>query len=148
MSDPDHSLEGEHKTEGRVFETAQVKVIGLGDVRNAAGARMATMTFLQAALSDDDIVILCGDVFLVIYDERAGRDLEVETEALQRALNAFYLHQEAHPGLRANLTQRTMPSREVVGFLAGDFREKAEASIRFAPNTKSVRWPRARNVPR
>lgn len=73
---------------GRSFESAQVKVIGLEDIRRGAGDGWASMServranslrFLQGCTREDDIVIPAGDGFLVIYTQSPGRDFEAVT---------------------------------------------------------------------
>jgi hypothetical protein len=136
MSDPDKLCLGAAQNltrsakAGRVFETAHVKIVGLAD--NPASARFGSMNVLQAALNEYDIVISCGDGFLVIYDQPDARDLEAETETLQQVLNVFYA---VDPGLRATVARQTMSSRDVVRVLAGDTpgSPAPEALIRFAP---------------
>jgi hypothetical protein len=132
--------------EGRMFQAAQVKVVGLEDVRKAAGERWPliqervrtnSMTFIQAALGEGDIVIPCGDGFLVIYDENGDRDLNSETETVQNALNTFYMGEEALRAVRAKATPHVLTPREVVSFLASDAKEPTEENcqraVRFSP---------------
>ncbi|HWA22264.1 MAG TPA: hypothetical protein VG735_07715 [Caulobacterales bacterium] len=147
MSNPDNLLlEAASKIKrsakgGRAFETAQVKIIGLGDVRNAAGLRMRSMNFLQSVLSESDIVIPCAGGFLIIYDEHADRNLDSETEALQQKLTAFCFGQPTHRSLTAEVTQHLMSSREVVGILAGNAGEtpapEAPCALRKSASRKA-----------
>lgn len=102
-------LETAHKIRDAVrkkesFDTAQIQVIGLTDIRHAAAGdwptiaeriRKKSMIFIETALRPGDIVVPCGDGFLIIYAERAAeRDLALECTALQDKLNAFYLGEE------------------------------------------------------
>lgn len=132
--------------EGRTFDAAQVKVIGLDDVCRAAGARwpiikervrVNSMNFLQAALGADDIVIPCGDGFLLIFAGDSGRNMQSEADTLQQALNTFYMGEEAMRELRANVTPHTLSSGDVASLISHESAvvEKPEPSdvIRFAP---------------
>jgi hypothetical protein len=133
-------------TERRTFDAAQVKIVGLADVRRAAGnrwdamktrVRTNSMNFLQGALGEEDILIPCGDGFLIIYADGDRRDLSEETETLQTALNTFYMGDEALSECRARVTSHILSSRDVVGLLAGapeDLLESAHRpAIKFAP---------------
>lgn len=130
--------------EGRIFQAAQVKIVGLDDIRRAAGdhwptikhrVRSSSMTFLQGALGADDLVIPCGDGFLVIYADQTGRDFDRETEALQDALNAFYIGEEALENLRAKVRPHTLSAREMVGLISkgSDSCSEAPTDIRLLP---------------
>jgi hypothetical protein len=130
--------------EGRVFQAAQVKIVGLDDIRRAAGdhwptikhrVRSSSMTFLQGALGPDDLVIPCGDGFLVIYADQMGRDFDRETEALQDALNAFYIGEQAFQNLRAKALPHTLSPREMVGLISNgaDSCGETPTDIRLLP---------------
>lgn len=131
--------------QGRTFDAAQVKIIGLDDVRRAAGerwpvikerVRVNSLNFLQAALSEGDIVIPCGDGFLVIYAQDARRNLQSETETLQQALNTFYMGDDALRDVRAKVSQHTLSSHEVAGMLGGEIEiidPPPQETIRFLP---------------
>jgi hypothetical protein len=104
---------------GRTFESAQVKVIGLEDIRKAAGAtwpmisariRANSMQFLQGRLQRDDLVIPAGDGFLIIYSEASDRDFESESAALRAALNKFFLGRSQTERLRAHVTHKRVDS--------------------------------------
>ncbi len=130
----------------RNFEAAQVKVIGLDEVRKSAGSRWplmkdrirsTSMNFLQGALGEDDIILPCGDGFLIIYSNGGlPRDPGRETQTLQSALNAFYLGDEALREVRATVSAHTLTSKDVVGLIAKSGEEPAESgprSIHFLP---------------
>ncbi len=120
---------------GRTFESAQVKVIGLDDIRKAAGRtwpmigariRENSMKFLQGCLHSEDMVIPAGDGFLIIYAEEAGRDFESETNTLRDALNGFFLGEAETARLRAEITHRRVDSGGLVQ-LMGDASQAPEA---------------------
>lgn len=102
---------------GKPIDAAQIKVIGLEAVREAAGARWPVMAdrvretslnFIRACVEADDVVIPAGDGFLVIYAGKPGRDCDRDSAALYDALNAFYLGEEGMQSLRASVERRTM----------------------------------------
>jgi hypothetical protein len=113
--------------QGRTFETAQVRVIGLASIRRAAGekwpqiaarVRYNSRLFLDGCLGEGDIVLPAGDGFLVIYAQAAGRDLAHEAASLQGALDAFYLGEEEMAALRAQVTPKVIESRELIALMA------------------------------
>lgn len=113
---------------GRSFETAQVKVIGLDDIRRAAGEtwtqagpriRANSMQFLTGCLGEDDIVIPAGDGFLVIFAAGEGRDFAAESATIHQALNAFYLGEDATRALRAKVTHERVSPHGMVHLLGG-----------------------------
>ncbi len=108
---------------GRSFDSAQVKVVGLDDIKRAAGhdwaligdrIRANSMHFLQGCLGDDDLVIPAGDGFLVVYAQAPGRDFESETATIQDSLNGFYLGDEATKLLKAEVKHTRVNSRGLV----------------------------------
>ncbi|HWA23433.1 MAG TPA: hypothetical protein VG735_13645 [Caulobacterales bacterium] len=121
-------LEAAHKLKesaqlGRSFESAQVKVIGLDDIKRAAGddwaaignrIRANSLRFLQGCLGKDDLVIPAGDGFLVLYAQLPGRDFESETATMQDSLNGFYLGDEATKLLKADIKHTRINSRSLV----------------------------------
>jgi hypothetical protein len=111
---------------GRSFEAAQVKVIGLDEIRSAAGnnwtslggrIRSNSMRFLQDRLGGDDMVIPAGDGFLVIYAQTPDRDFEAETAAMQASLNTFYLGDEATKSLAADVKHTRVDPRGLVSLI-------------------------------
>lgn len=100
--------------QGLTFDAAQVKVIGLEHIRSAAGAswphmadriRANSMAFIESCLDRGDIVIPCGDGFLVVYAHKpdAPHDLARECALIQDALDAFYLGEDGMQMLRAQV---------------------------------------------
>ncbi|HWA22994.1 MAG TPA: hypothetical protein VG735_11410 [Caulobacterales bacterium] len=112
--------------QGRSIDAAQVQVIGLDDIRKAAGAdwekikdrvRANSMTFLQGCLQRTDIVIPAGDGFLVIFSAGDERNLASECATVREALNAFYLGDAATARLKAEISQTTLDPRGVAALL-------------------------------
>lgn len=101
----------------RHFETAQIQVIGLDDVRRRAGAmwpelsarvRGAAAEFINRRIGEHDIVIPAGDGFLVIYAEPTGA--REKSAALQEALDTFYLGEESMRGVQVNVAHHMIES--------------------------------------
>ena len=98
--------------QGRSFDAAQVKLVGLDDIRAAAGdewgtikerVRTNSLDFLRGCLGLEDIVIPAGDGFLVLYADESTRDLERESAMLQDTLNAFYIGEEGMEKVRSRV---------------------------------------------
>lgn len=104
-----------------VIETAQVRLLGLDEVRAAAGARWPRMRdhvregslkIITNRISADDAVIPCGDGFLVVFGDGAPDAVQRACAALREALLAFYLGDEGLKPLRADVQQeKTSPAR-------------------------------------
>jgi hypothetical protein len=108
--------------QNQTLDTAQVKVIGLDEIRNAAGAnwpqiadrvRSNSMMFLEGCLGEGDIVIPAGDGFLVVFAPNPDRDPAREAEIVRDALNGFYLGEEGLSSLRAQVEHKVVDSANV-----------------------------------
>ncbi len=93
--------------EKHAFEAAQVKIIGLAEICQAAGDRWAewpdrvrtkSMYFLERRLAPDDVIVLAGDGFLIMYGDSTSADATRRADDLREALNQFFLGEEwTHP---------------------------------------------------
>ncbi|HVY86984.1 MAG TPA: hypothetical protein VG943_17760 [Caulobacterales bacterium] len=92
-----------------VAEAVQIKVIGLDEVRAAAGdrwprmrerVRSGSMNMLNRLAGPGDVVIPAGDGFLVILAESHTRDAQRRGEEMSRALHDFYLGEQELATLR------------------------------------------------
>ncbi len=135
--------------EGRSFDAAQVKLVGLEDIRAAAGdnwdmmkerVRSNSLNFIQGCLGQADIVIPAGDGFLVIYADQSHRDVAAESLQLQEALNAFYLGEEGMERLRSKVKGVSVGAhnmQSVLTFDGGDLSEvEEETPLAAAPTEK------------
>ena len=122
--------------EGRTFDAAQIKIVGLENIRVAAGenwdaikerVRANSLTFLQGCLAPSDIVIPAGDGFLVLYSDTSSRDLMRECAALQDALNAFYIGEDGMEELRAKVKGIAVDAVSMHAALSGS--EPAETIV-------------------
>lgn len=134
--------------QGLNFDAAQVKVIGLDAIKREAGAdwrnmadriRANSLAFIDGCVDSEDIVLPCGDGFLVIYHNTEGRDLDRTTAALQDSLNAFYLGEESMARLSAHARAVQVSSREMAAMLAPRVR-RAGAAPGSAPGSASVKF--------
>lgn len=99
------------------IDAAQVKVIGLDAIREAAGPRWARMRervcagsldILSRHVSPDDVIIPAGDGFLVVLAEGLPGHHQERCRKMQDALLAFYLGEEALATLRPEVTSRSL----------------------------------------
>jgi hypothetical protein len=113
---------------GRHAEAAQMRLINLADVILAAGPdwpqakeriRTGSMSFLRGCLGDDDIVIPCGDGFLVIFASADAAEVTRRTEEIRQTLIQFYLGQEGLDRLHVQAVRQSLPS-SVLHALAAD----------------------------
>jgi hypothetical protein len=93
-----------------MLEASQIGVLGLDDVKQAAGPlwssigeriREGSLERVKRLLAPGDVVLPAGDGYLVIYASQPGRDLAEENKRIQQELNAFYLGEEATKSVRA-----------------------------------------------
>jgi hypothetical protein len=103
--------------DGGLIETAQVKLLGLDEVRQAAGARWPRMRehvregslkIIAQRIGAHDAVIPCGDGFLVVFADPASGASERCCREIRDALISFYLGEEALRRLSAELARDTM----------------------------------------
>ncbi len=106
-------------TDNRQVEAAQMRLINLGDVIQAAGAdwpqakeriRTGSMSFLRGCLGDDDAAIPCGDGFLVIFASADPAEVTRRTEEIRETLIEFYLGQEGLDRLHVQAVRQTLPA--------------------------------------
>lgn len=103
--------------EGGTIEAAQVRVIGLDEIREAAGPRWARMRervrtgsleILSRHTGPDDVVVPAGDGFLVILAEAPPGMVQQRCQQMRDALISFYLGDEALASLRAEVKNRVL----------------------------------------
>jgi hypothetical protein len=101
-------------SEGRTIDAAKIGVVGLDDIRRAAGddwdriknrVRQNSLLFLSGCLDAQDIVIPAGDGFLVVFAPHQGRDLSDQCAQLRLALNTFFLGGTETQTLRATVVK-------------------------------------------
>lgn len=125
--------------QGLTFDAAQVKVVGLEHIRQAAGdtwphfadrIRANSLSFIERCLGDGDIAIPCGDGFLIIYAHRpeGGRDLARECASVQEALNGFYLGEEGLQMLHSQVEAQRVRASDMAKLLGPEPSRKPAAN--------------------
>jgi hypothetical protein len=113
--------------DGGLIETAQVKLIGLDDVREAAGARWPRMRefvregsikIIASRIGPEDAVVACGDGFLVVFADAAAEHAQRRCAEINDALIAFYLGEDALSPLRAEIRQERTSAAELAGLVS------------------------------
>jgi hypothetical protein len=112
--------------DGSLIETAQVKLVGLDEVREAAGSRWPRMRehvregsikIIAQRIGPEDAVIPCGDGFLVVFADADAAETKVRCRAIRDALIAFYLGEEKLRALRADVAQDTVHASHLAGLV-------------------------------
>lgn len=113
--------------DGGLIETAQVKLVGLDEVRRAAGARWPRMRehvregslkIISARIGPDDTVIPCGDGFLVVFADVANAETEHRCRDIRDALITFYLGEDALRVLRAEVDPETISAAHLANIVS------------------------------
>ncbi len=109
------------------IDAAQVRVIGLDEIREAAGAnwprmcervRTGSMEILSRYAAPEDVIVPAGDGFLVILAEGAPGNNQERCVKMRDALLSFYLGEEAFKTLRPQVTARTLSADGFADFIA------------------------------
>jgi len=150
--------------DGGAIEAAQVKVLGLDDIRAAAGPRWPRMRervregslhILRQHLGADDVAISAGDGFLIILaDGRSPRALEALCAGMREALVAFYLGEDALKSLRAEISGQSLSADSLNQLISASMKqeqaaappttgEMVRAEIRTALNGGLAAWTMA-----
>lgn len=129
---------------GGHVEAAQMQLINLSEVVASAGLggpklmekiRSGSMNFLRGCLSDDDIVIPCGDGFLIIFADASAADRK--TRELRELLFEFYLGQKGLEQLRVEAARDSLSARTLRALTAGESSPvrtaTADSGFMFAP---------------
>ncbi|MFZ2031588.1 MAG: hypothetical protein WAU68_14845 [Vitreimonas sp.] len=113
--------------DGGLIETAQVKLIGLDEVREAAGSRWPRMReyvrersikIIAGRIGPEDAVVACGDGFLVVFADAAAEHTKRRCAEIHDALIAFYLGEDALSPLRAEIRQERASAAELAGLVS------------------------------
>ncbi len=109
------------------IDAAQVRVIGLDEIREAAGAnwprmrervRAGSMEILSRHAAPEDVIVPAGDGFLVILAEGAPGNNQERCTRMRDALLTFYLGEEVFKSLRPQVTARTLSADGFVDLIA------------------------------
>ena len=134
--------------DGSSIEAAQVKLIGLDEIREAAGPRWARMrdrvrrgsqAILAQHTEPDDVIIPAGDGFLIMLAEGRPGDTQRRCQQMRDALLSFYLGEEALKSLRPEVNNRSLTAEGLTDLIASTARERPMVAkshndeIAFAP---------------
>jgi hypothetical protein len=115
--------------DGCLIETAQVKLVGLDEVRDAAGTRWPRMRehvregsikIIAQRIGPDDAVIACGDGFLVVFADADAEKTKARCADIRDALIGFYLGEDKLRALRADVQRETVTASSLAGLVARD----------------------------
>ncbi len=131
------------------IDAAQVRVIGLDEIRQAAGAnwpRMrervhaGSMDILSRHASPEDVILPAGDGFLVILAEGAPGKNQDRCQKMRDALLAFYLGEEGLASLRPVVTARSLTADGFADLISSGLqRDSADVHLlRRAPSDNIV----------
>lgn len=131
-----------------LIETAQVKLLGLDDVRIAAGARWPRMRehvregslrIITQRIGADDAVIPCGDGFLVVFADASVEQTQERCAEIREALLSFYLGEDSLGELSADVERETVSANHLAKIVSD---ESAERTPRRRNELKLGRfWP-------
>ena len=120
---------------GGSIEAAQVKLIGLDEIREAAGARWPRMcervrsgslSILAQHTGPEDVIIPAGDGFLIMLAEGRAGDAQRRCQDMRNALLKFYLGEEALAALRPEVTSRALTATGLTDLIASRMRDNSE----------------------
>jgi hypothetical protein len=123
--------------DGGLIETAQVKLVGLDEVRQAAGERWPRMRefvregslkIIASRVGPQDAVVPCGDGFLVVFADGASAQSGERCAEIRDALIRFYLGEDALKALRADVQQEAVTAAHLAGIVKDPPRPKPAAS--------------------
>jgi hypothetical protein len=112
--------------DGGLIETAQVKLVGLDEVRHAAGERWPRMRALvregslkiiASRVGPQDAVVSCGDGFLVVFADGADAQSDQRCAEIRDALIRFYLGEDALKALSADIKREAVTAAHLAGIV-------------------------------
>jgi hypothetical protein len=113
--------------EGGSIEAAQVKLIGLDEIREAAGdrwprmrerVRSGSISILSQHLGPNDVILPAGDGFLVLLAETKAGHIQRRCQEMRDALLKFYLGEEALASLRPEVQNRMLPAQGLTDLIS------------------------------
>lgn len=117
--------------DGGSIEAAQVTLIGLDEIREAAGTRWprmrervrtGSMSILEQHTGPDDVIIPAGDGFLIMLAEGRAGDTQRRCQEMRDALLKFYLGEEALASLRPEVKNRALNAAGLTDLIAASMR--------------------------
>jgi hypothetical protein len=122
--------------DGGSIEAAQVKLIGLDEIREAAGprwprmrerVRAGSLSILQQHCGPDDVIVAAGDGFLIMLAAGRPGDAQRRCNEMRDALVTFYLGEEGLQALRPEVKKHALTSDGLTELLARSMRELGAA---------------------
>jgi hypothetical protein len=119
------------------IDAAQVRLIGLDEIRHAAGdnwprirERVCSGSFqiLSRFVTPQDVIVPAGDGFLVILAEGTLGKNQERCREMREALVAFYLGDEALNTLKPEVSARSLSADGFADLIATSLGSKAEVS--------------------
>ncbi len=113
--------------DGGSIEAAQVKLIGLDEIREAAGPRWPRMrdrvrqgsyAILSEHTGPNDVIVPAGDGFLAMLAEGRPGDSQHRCQQMRDALLAFYLGEDALRSLRPEVHNRSLTADGLTDLIA------------------------------
>jgi hypothetical protein len=99
------------------LDVTQLQIINIGEIRSAFGEKWSeararvyetSVGFLKRRIAADDLLIPCGNGFIVIFGSLEGAGAEVAGLQLTRALNSFFLGQDGLKQFRFSCRNQTL----------------------------------------
>lgn len=109
------------------IDAAQVKLIGLDEIRLAAGSRWphlrervrtGSMDILMRHAHAGDVIVPAGDGFLIVLGEGAPGQNQARCQKMRDALLTFYLGEDALKTLQPRVTARSLSADGLADLLA------------------------------
>ncbi len=133
------------------IDAAQVRVIGLDEIRHAAGpnwprmrerVRHGSMQILARYTGSDDVIVPAGDGFLVILAPGAPGNNQERCNRMREALLSFYLGEETLASLRATVMPRSLTREGFADLIAADMQNGVSEDEPVAPHWQETTFAR------
>lgn len=118
--------------DGGSIDAAQVKLIGLDEIREAAGprwprmrerVRSGSMSILSQYVGPDDVILPAGDGFLIMLADAKAGDTQRRCQEMRDALLKFYLGEEALSSLRPDVQNRSLSAQGLTDLISASVHE-------------------------
>ena len=119
------------------IDAAQVRLIGLEEIRKAAGenwprmrerVRDGSFQILSRFVTPEDVIVPAGDGFLVILAEGTAGNNQERCRKMRDALLSFYLGEEALKTLKPEVSARTLSADGFADLIATSLAPTADIS--------------------
>jgi hypothetical protein len=119
------------------IDAAQVRLIGLDEIRQAAGdkwprmrerVRDGSFQILSRFVTAEDVIVPAGDGFLVILAEGAAGINQERCGKMREVLLSYYLGDEALKTLKPEVSARTLSADGFADLIASSLAPKADIS--------------------